>query len=342
MPDFFIAIPEGALGASVGATLDVLSVAHRSSKALGRGPVHWRVIGTSPRVKLSNGLQLAVDTLEETSLPRSGALVFPGLGLDHSDLDDDRNACIQQRYDENKVRRRMAMADSQCFAKLAATHRAGGGQVAASCSGVLLLAMARVLDGQEATTHWQLGSFFRQHFPRVRLDTHRMIVDDHGLVTAGAAMAQMDLMLYLIRQRIGRDVAELTMRYLLIDSRTTQARYQVWDHLAMKEDDTAQRFETLVEVSMPNVPSITQAADLLHMTAKTMARRIFRTTGLTPMSLVNDIRMRHARRLLALGELPSAEVANRVGYVNATSLHKLTMKLSKLSPASLRPKPDVN
>ena len=64
-------------------------------------------------------------------------------------------------------------------------------------------------------------------------------------------MAQMDLMLYLIRQRIGRELADLVMSYLLIDTRTTQARYQVWEHVALTDDETARNFEALIEASLP-------------------------------------------------------------------------------------------
>lgn len=341
MPSFTIAIPEGALAASVGATLDVLSVARRASKTLGRAPIHWQVISTSTSVPLSSGLQLAAEMVGTASLPHRGVLVFPGLGLDHGDLGCDHNADIQARYAEQRVLQRMAMPDSQRYAELASTHRANGGHVAASCSGVLLLAMAELLDGQEATTHWRLGGFFKRHFPHVRLSTHRMVVDAQGLLTAGAAMAQLDLMLYLIRQHVGQDVAELTMSYLLIDHRTAQARYQIWDHLSMGEDDTAQRFEALVEASLPNVLSIAGAARQLHLTNKTLARRIVKATGLTPMALIHGVRMRHAKRLLALGDLPLAEVAHRVGYANTTSLRKLTMKMAQLPPGSLRPKPVV-
>lgn len=54
------------------------------------------------------------------------------------------------------------------------------------------------------------------------------------------------------------------------------------------------------------------------------------------MDLIHAIRMRHAQRLLALGDLSLDEVAQRVGYANATSLRKLTMRMAQLPPAMLR------
>jgi transcriptional regulator GlxA family with amidase domain len=49
-------------------------------------------------------------------------------------------------------------------------------QVAASCIGTFILAEARLLDHQEATTTWWLAPLFRQLYPNVMLDESRMLV----------------------------------------------------------------------------------------------------------------------------------------------------------------------
>ncbi|MFT4196041.1 GlxA family transcriptional regulator [Ottowia sp.] len=332
---FVIAVLDGALASSVGATLDVLGMAGRGAAALGLPAPAWRVVGAREQVQLSGGMALAARPLEGARLPAGAVLVFPGLGLEHADLG--AGGDIHSRYDERQLLRRMAMPDAQAFARLAQRHRARGGRVAASCSGVLLPAMAGLLDGREATTHWRLGSFFHRHFPQIRLDTRRMVVDAEGVVSAGAAMAQMDLMLYLLRRLCGRALAELVTSYLLIDARPTQARYQVWAHVAEPGDETARRFEALIEASLPAIPTVSEAARQMHLTEKTLSRRLRKSTGATPMALIHGVRMRHARRLLELGELTLEEVAQRVGYANATSLRKLTLRMARVAPGTLRP-----
>ncbi len=332
---FVIAAMDGMLGASVGATLDALSVANRSAVTLGLARPTWQVVAAGRQVQLSNGMTLVGQPIEDARIPGSAIIVFPGMGLDHPAF----GSCgdIHSRYDEQLILRRMNMPDAHAFAQLARRHHARGGKVAASCSGVLLLAMAGLLEGRAATTHWRLSGFFRKHFPRVRLDAKRMVVDSQGIVSAGAAMAQMDLMLYLIRQQVGPELAELIMSYLLIDTRTTQARYQVWEHVAMTDDETAHSFEALVEASFPDIPSVRKAAQQLHMTEKTLLRRLLRATGATPKALIQSVRMRHAQRLLKLDELTLDEVALRVGYASSTSLRKLTLRMASVAPGALRP-----
>ena len=336
---FVIAAMEGALGASVGATLDVLSVASRSAFESGHSSPSWRVVSVDNTVQLSNGMTLAAQPIEATRIPASAVIVFPGIGLDHPRLGTEGD--IHGRYDERRILRRMDMPDARILARLAQRHHARGGKVATSCSGVLLLAMAGLLDGRSATTYWRLSGFFGKHFPRARLDTKRMVVDAHGVVSAGAAMAQMDLMLHLIRQQIGRELADLVMSYLLIDSRSTQARYQVWEHVTLTDDETARRFEALIEASLPDIPSVREEAQQLNMTGKTLSRRLFKATGVTPMTLIQSVRMRHARRLLEFSELTLDQVAQRVGYANSTSLRKLTLRMARVAPGTFRPGREV-
>lgn len=331
---FAIAVPKGALASSVGATLDVLRVASRCAVSMGLPPLSWEVFSTTDVVELSAGMSLAALRLGQVGIPANAVLVIPGIGLDHPELDTE--ADIRDRFRDTNIWKRLGLADADAYAQAVATHYSAGGVVAASCSGVLFLAQAGVLDHRSATTHWRLNGFFHKHFPQVRVDTRRMLVEDHGVISAGAAMAQMDLMLYLIRRHAGRDIAEMAMKYFLIDCRPTQARYHVWDHLRCEQDDVSSRFESLIETSLPNIPTIAEAAKRLHLTHRTLARHILKTTGSTPQAIIHAVRMRHAQRLIAIGNLSLDEIAFRVGYANVSSLRKLTLKMEQTTPASLK------
>lgn len=331
---FAIAVPKGALAASVGATLDVLNVASRCACALGKPSLTWEVFSTQKQVSLSSGMTLPARPLDEMDCAMDAVLVIPGIGLDHPALDTE--ADILDRFRDANIWQRLLLADAHAYAKLARAHHDAEGTVAASCSGVLLLAQAGILDNRTVTTHWRLGGFFQKYFPKVKVDTRQMLVDDQGVISAGAAMAQMDLMLYLIRKQVGREIADMAMKYFLIDCRPTQARYRVWDHLRSDEDDVTTRFETLIETSLPDIPTIAEAAKLLNLTHRTLARRIAKATGASPQALVHTVRMRHAQRLLAAGSLTLDEIAYRVGYANVSSLRKLILKMEQTTPASLK------
>jgi transcriptional regulator GlxA family with amidase domain len=59
-------------------------------------------------------------------------------------------------------------------------------RVASICTGSLVLAEAGLLDGRRATTHWAYAQYFREKFPKVKLDEDRIyIIDDSIWTSAG-------------------------------------------------------------------------------------------------------------------------------------------------------------
>jgi transcriptional regulator GlxA family with amidase domain len=122
--------------------------------------------------------------------------------------------------------------------------RADGARVAAACTGTFVLAESGLLDGGDATTTWWLSPLFRQRYPHVRLDAHRIVVPSGGAVTAGAALSHVDLALWLIRHH-STELAALVAKYLVFDSRLSQSAYAISDHLA-HSDPLVERFDRWV------------------------------------------------------------------------------------------------
>jgi transcriptional regulator GlxA family with amidase domain len=76
---------------------------------------------------------------------------------------------------------------------------------------------------RHATTTWWLAPMFRKRYPNVQLDESNMIVKSGRFVTAGAALSHIDLALCLIRE-ISPQLASLTAKYLIVDSRASQQK----------------------------------------------------------------------------------------------------------------------
>ena len=121
------------------------------------------------------------------------------------------------------------------------TGRAGARRVSAACIGTFVLAESGLLDQQRATTTWWLAPLFRKRYPAVLLDESSMIVKSGRFVTAGAALSHIDLALWLVR-RVSPQLAALTAKYLIVDSRPSQSAYSLTDHL-LHSDPIVQRFE---------------------------------------------------------------------------------------------------
>lgn len=198
---------------------------------------------------------------------------------------------------------------------------AAGTHIAAACVGTFLLAEAGLLDGQTATTTWWLGPFFRQRYPKVRLDESRMLVPSGNCLTAGAAMGHLDLALWIMNQ-ISPEVAALVARYMIIDERPSQAPYMIPDHLA-RADPLVERFERWARERLAEGFSLQAASEALSTSKRTLQRRIEAVLGKSPLSYFQDLRVERAQHLVRTSALDIEAIATQVGYADGATLRSL-------------------
>lgn len=108
------------------------------------------------------------------------------------------------------------LAKAGVVAWIAAT--AAAAELTASvCTGAFLLARAGLLDGREATTHWEDVDDLRAAFPLVKVKAERRWIDDGAIVTSGGISAGIDMSLHLVARLAGRDLALRTARQMEYD-----------------------------------------------------------------------------------------------------------------------------
>jgi transcriptional regulator GlxA family with amidase domain len=147
-----------------------------------------------------------------------------------------------------------------------------GATMTAACIGTFVMAESGLLDHQHATTTWWLAPLFRKRYPNVLLDESNMIVKSGRFVTAGAALSHMDLALWLVRG-VSPQLASLTAKYLLVDSRPSQSVYALTDHL-VHSDPIVQRFESWARGKLRDGFSLDNAARAVGSSKRTLARHM--------------------------------------------------------------------
>ena len=98
-----------------------------------------------------------------------------------------------------------------------AAQAARVGLVASVCTGAFLLAKAGLLDGLEATTHWEDIGELRAMFPRVRVREGVRWVDQGPIVTSAGISAGIDMSLHLVELLADRELALTTARQMEFD-----------------------------------------------------------------------------------------------------------------------------
>lgn len=200
------------------------------------------------------------------------------------------------------------------------TWQAEGSGIAAACIGTFVLAEAGLLDHREATTTWSLAPFFRQRYPAVGLDDSRLIVASDRVVTAGAAMGHLDLALWLLRQA-SPELATLVAGFMLVDKRSSQARYVIPDHL-VHADPVIAGFERWARANLSQGFSLQEAASALSIGPRTLQRRTEAVLGKSPLAFFQDMRIERAQHLVSIGYDLEA-IASEVGYADSATLRTL-------------------
>ena len=308
---------DGVFDLGLSAVLDVLQTANElivmSGMAVPRFDV--RVVGVRNAVHTAQGLTVPVTGRGRWS---PDCVVVPAIGFKMP----------------GPLEAALARPDIRdAAANLRRWHKQGATMTAA-CIGTFVMAESGLLDDQHATTTWWLAPLFRKRYPNVRLDESNMIVKSGRFVTAGAALSHVDLTLWLVRS-VSPQLAALTAKYLIVDSRPTQSAYALTDHL-LHSDPLVQRFEAWARARLARRFSLDDAAKAVGASKRTLARRMQDVLGKSPLNYVQSLRIERAVHLLKTTNAAVDEVAARVGYADGTTLRTLLRRRLNLGIKEIR------
>ena len=301
----FVLALEGVFDTGLTTVLDSLTMANSLACTTGIATAGFdiTVVGMRPQVHTALGMQVPIRDV--TDAPTPDWVVVPALNRTTAE------ALVPLLGKDDVVDALGALR----------AWRSGGARVAAACTGTFVLAESGLLDGCEATTTWWLSPLFRQRYPHVHLDAHRIVVPSGGALTAGAALSHVDLALWLIRNN-SPELAALVARYLVFDSRLSQSAYAISDHLA-HSDPLVERFDRWVREHLDTAISLDAVADALATSKRTLTRRLDAVLGKTPVEYIQDLRIERAVHLLKTSKVAVDRIAEQVGYTDGHTLRTL-------------------
>lgn len=194
-----------------------------------------------------------------------------------------------------------------------------GARVVSICSGVFALAAAGLLDGREATTHWQYTELLRRRHPRILVRPDVLYVDGGDVLTGAGNAAALERHLLVPAHREGdqAQVAVAAVREPAAGDGVERAMAWALDHLA-------------------SPITVAELARRAHLAPRTFLRHFAQRTGTSPLRWVVAQRIAASLPLLAHGVLPVEEVGAAVGIASpATFRHHFTRAM-KMSPSAYR------
>lgn len=185
-----------------------------------------------------------------------------------------------------------------------------------ACIGTYVLAEAGLLDGRRATTHWMACDSFRRRYDAVEMDPDPIYVKDGKYYSSAGVTAILDLMLALVEEDFGAEVALRVAQSMVLFLRrpANQSQFSVQLTQFMPGNESIQAVLAHIAEHLSGDLSVESLADLANMSPRNFVRVFTREVGRTPGKFVELSRIEAARSQLEQSTLTIGEVAKRCGY----------------------------
>ena len=282
----FLTLPNYSLIA-VSNALEPLRMANR---IVGQEPYAWSIVSLDGKpAKSSSGLELTpTQPLDKMSAPD---IVFVCGGVN--------------------VREAVSAPLVAALRRLAERRIALG----SLCTGGYALARAGLLDNLQATIHWENLSALREEFPRVRISDQLFTIDKDRYTCSGGT-APLDLMLNLIRLKLGARISQLVSEQFMMervrsdkDRQYVPLRAQVGpSHRSLIK--VAQLMEQNIEKPL----SLDRIAKATGLSRRQIERLFKRHLNCVPKRYYLEMRLRRARELLLQTAMPIMDITTACGF----------------------------
>ncbi|WP_456237741.1 GlxA family transcriptional regulator [Marinobacter similis] len=141
-----------------------------------------------------------------------------------------------------------------------------GAIVASVCTGSFVLAEAGLLEQHVATTHWRAAPAFRRRYPKLRLESDQLLVDNGQILCAGGATSFMDLCLYLVERLGSPALAVACSKLLILDARRSeQTPYMSFYGSRAHQDEKIGEVQGWLEQHFADAIVIDELAERVHL-----------------------------------------------------------------------------
>ncbi len=276
-----------------------------------------QLAGISKKVEFYEGLFSVKPHTSIAAITKTNLIIIPSL-----------NHNYQKAVKENK-----ALIDW-----IAKQHK-NGAEIASICTGAFMLASSGLLDGKSCSTHWAAAENFKSMFPKVNLQTDKVITDENGIYTNGGAYSFLNLIIYLVEKYYDRQTAIFCSKVFQIDiERTSQSPFFIFQTQKNHGDELIYKAQTYIEENLNEKISFEKLASKLAISRRSFDRRFIKAVDNSPLEYLQRVRVELAKKTLEKGRKNISEVMNEVGYSDNKAFREVFRKITGLSPLDYKAK----
>lgn len=205
------------------------------------------------------------------------------------------------------------------------------------CTGGYALAKAGLLDKYRAAIHWENMSALREEFPRV-IFTEQLFSVDRDRYTCSGGIAPLDLMLNLITNQLGGDVAPMISEQFIVDRIRNDKDRQ---HVPLKAQvgvchKSLIKAAALMEANIEEPMSLDEVASSISISRRQIERLFKRYLNCVPTKYYIELRLRRARELLLQTPMSIMDITIACGFKSPPHFSKCYRGLFGYPPSAER------
>jgi transcriptional regulator GlxA family with amidase domain len=185
----------------------------------------------------------------------------------------------------------------------------------ALCTGGYALACAGLLDHFRATIHWENLSALREEFPLVKISDQLFTIDRERYTCSGGT-APLDLMLNLIRAKLGPRISQRVSEQFIVERVRDHTDRQ---YVPLRAQIGAShrgliRVAQLMEENIEKPMSLEKIAKTTGLSRRQIERLFKRDLQCVPKRYYLQMRLRRARELLLQTAMPIMDITAACGF----------------------------
>lgn len=284
-------------------------------KLNGREVFKIELAGLSKKVEFYNGLFSVTPHTPVSAIKKTHLIIIPSLNHNY---------------------RKALEGNSRLVDWITKQYRQGA-EVASICTGAFLLAASGLLDGRTCSTNWAVADEFRALFPKVDLQTDKLITDEKGIYTSGGAYSFLNLIIYLIEKYYDRQTAIYCSKVFQVEmDRPSQSPFMIFKGQKSHADEIVKKAQEYMELHVDEKIVVEDLSARFAIGRRNFDRRFIKATGNTPIEYSQRVKMEAAKKAFETTRKTISEVMYEVGYSDAKAFREVFRRITGISPLEYR------
>ena len=211
-------------------------------------------------------------------------------------------------------------------------------RIASVCVGAFVLAETGLLDGRNATTHWNSCKEFQLRYPQINVIPNAIFVQDGAMYTSAGVSCGIDLALSLVEEDYGKKMAlEIAQSLVLYVKRSGgQSQFSFLLEEQFSEQVPIRKLQEWIINNLNKDLRISVLASKVSMSERNFVRVFQKDMGITPTKYIEKMRIESVKQLLVETSLSLDRIATSCGFLTKDTMSKTFKRYSELTPNQYR------